>query len=135
MNVGEKICSYKERLNHKNFQDFGRAADVSGDWINELSKKSEIKVTDMNNIIKLCGYLGISIDQLVKDDEIEIIESKGLEIIDINNANDIGILIDNMIALLGREGIKMNNVNMNDKSKEVCKDALNVVKTLIKQHL
>ena len=69
MNVGEKICSFKEKLGHRNYQEFGRAADVSGDWINELSKKPEIKVTDMNNVIRLCGYLGITIDQLVKDDE------------------------------------------------------------------
>ena len=132
MNVGEKICLYKERLGHKNYQDFGRAADVSGDWINELSKKSEIKVTDMNNIIKICEYLGISIDQLVKDNE--SLKEESIKNIDINS-EDIGVLLNNMIILLQKEGVKMNNVAMNDKSREVCKDALNVVKTLVKQHL
>ena len=132
MNVGEKICLYKERLKHRNYQEFGRAADVSGDWINELSKKPEIKITDMNNVIKLCEYLKITIDQLVKDDE--TLEEEIIENIDLNS-EDIGILINNMIILLQKEGVKMNNVAMNDKSREVCKDALNVVKTLVKQHL
>ena len=132
MNVGEKICLYKERLGHKNYQDFGRAADVSGDWINELSKKSEIKVTDMNNIIKICEYLGISIDQLVKDNE--SLKEESIKNIDINS-EDIGVLLNNMILLLRKEGTKMDNVTMNEKSKEVCIDALNVVRTLVKQHL
>jgi len=132
VNVGEKICLYKERLGHKNYQDFGRAADVSGDWINELSKKSEIKVTDMNNIIKICAYLGISIDQLVKDNE--SLKEEIPEVIDVNS-EDISILINNMILLLRKEGTKMDNVTMNGKSKEVCIDALNVVRTLVKQHL
>jgi len=132
MNVGEKICLYKERLGHKNYQDFGRAADVSGDWINELSKKSEIKVTDMNNIIKICAYLGISIDQLVKDNE--SLKEENVEVVDLNS-EDIGVLLNNMILLLRKGGTKMDNVVMNEKSKEVCIDTLGVVRILVKQHL
>jgi len=136
MNVGEKICLYKDKLGHKNFQDFGRAANCSGSWLNDASKKDEIKqVNDMTNLINLCAYLKITIDAFLKNDEIEIIEAKELEIIDINKIEDIGIFINNMIVLLGRDGVKIDNVPMNEKSKEVCISALNVVKILVKQHL
>lgn len=134
LNIGEKICLFKERLSFRNFQEFGRAADVSGDWINELSKKSEIKVTDMNNIIKLSEYLGITIDQLVKNDEFNVGKIEDL-IVDINDTEDIGVLINNMILLLKKDEVKMNNVLMNEKSRKVCEDSLNVVKVLVKQHL
>lgn len=132
MNVGEKICLYKERLKFRNYQEFGRAADVSGDWINELSKKSKIKLTDMDNVVKLCGYLKISIDQLVKDDETE---SKFVENTDIKDIEDIGFLLNNMVQLLYKEEVKIDNVPMNDKAKQICIDSINVVRTLVKQHL
>lgn len=110
----------------------GRAADVSGDWINELSKKSKIKLTDMDNVVKLCGYLKISIDQLVKDDETE---SKFVENTDIKDIEDIGFLLNNMVQLLYKEEVKIDNVPMNDKAKQICIDSINVVRTLVKQHL
>jgi len=135
MNVGEKICLYKERLNFRDYQEFGRAVGISGNWINETSKKSEIKqINDLGYLVKLCKFLGITIDEFLRDDKIETGELNEIDIIDINS-EDIGILINNMIALLQKEGIKMNNVAMNEKSKEVCIDSLNVVKTLVKQHL
>ena len=133
MNVGEKVCLYKEKLNHRHFADFARAANCSVSWLNDISKKEEIKaVADMGNLVNLCAYLGVGIDDFLRNDEPskeEIIENIDL------NSEDIGILLNNMIYLLGREGIKMDNVVMNDKSREVCKDSLNVVKTLVRQHL
>jgi len=133
MNVGEKIRLYKERLAFKDYQEFGRAVGISGNWINETSKKSEIKqVNDLGYLVKLCGFLGITIDEFLKDDKIETDESIESNIID---SEDIGVLINNMIILLGRDGIKIDGMLMNDKSKEICIDSLAVVKTLVKQHL
>ena len=135
MNVGEKVFLFKERLNHKYFADFARAANVPPAWLNEIKDKEEIKqISDMSYLINLCSYLGITIDEFLRDDKIEIDELNEIDIIDINS-EDIGILLNNMIVLLRKDGIKINNVVMNDKSKEVCIDSLNVVKTLVKQHL
>ena len=135
MNVGEKICLYKERLNFRDYQEFGRAVGISGNWINETSKKSEIKqINDLGYLVKLCGFLGITIDEFLKDDKIETDESIESNIIDVNS-EDIGILINNMVVLLGREDVKIDGMLMSDKSKEICIDSLNVVKTLVKQHL
>lgn len=134
MNVGEKITSYKEKNDHANFQEFGRAADVSGDWIKELSKKTEIKVTDMNNVVKLCRYLGIQIEQLVINDEDDTKVIEDNIVID-ENSNDIGILLNQMVILMSRNELKMDGMPINDKAKQICKDALDVVRTLVKQHL
>ena len=135
MNVGEKVYLFKERLNHKYFADFARAANVPPAWLNEIKDKEEIKqISDMSYLINLCSYLGITIDEFLRDDKIEIDELNEIDIIDINS-EDIGILLNNMILLLGKDGIKINGMLMSDKSKEVCIDSLNVVKTLVKQHL
>ena len=135
MNVGEKICLYKERLNFRDYQEFGRAVGISGNWINETSKKSEIKqINDLGYLVKLCKFLGITIDEFLKDDKIETDELNEIDIVDVNS-EDIGVLINNMIVLLGRDGIKIDGMLMSDKSKEICVDSLAVVKTLVKQHL
>ena len=133
MNVGEKVFLFKERLNHKYFADFARAANVPPAWLNEIKDKEEIKqISDMSYLINLCSYLGMTIDDFLRNDDVS--KEEITEVIDVNS-EDIGILINNMIVLLQKDGIKINNVAMNEKSKEVCIDSLNVVKTLVKQHL
>jgi len=133
MNVGEKVFLFKERLNHKYFADFARAANIPPAWLNEIKDKEEIKqISDMSYLINICSYLGMTIDDFLRNDD--VIKEEIPEVIDLNS-EDIGILINNMILLLRKEGTKMNNVNMNDKSREVCINSLNVVKTLVKQHL
>ena len=133
MNVGEKVFLFKERLNHKYFADFARAANVPPAWLNEIKDKEEIKqISDMSYLINLCSYLGMTIDDFLRNDD--IIKEEIPEVIDLNS-EDIGVLLNNMILLLRKEGTKIDNVIMNEKSKEVCIDSLNVVKTLVKQHL
>jgi len=133
MNVGEKVFLFKERLNHKYFADFARAANVPPAWLNEIKDKEEIKqISDMTYLINLCSYLGMTIDDFLSNND--VIKEEIPEVINVNS-EDIDILINNMIVLLRKDGIKINNVVMNDKSKEVCIDSLNVVKTLVKQHL
>jgi len=133
MNVGEKVFLFKERLNHKYFADFARAANVPPAWLNEIKDKEEIKqISDMSYLINLCSYLGMTIDDFLRNDD--VIKEEIPEVIDLNS-EDIGVLLNNMILLLRKEGTKIDNVIMNEKSKEVCIDSLNVVKTLVKQHL
>lgn|GEM_PF-2339539 len=136
MNVGEKICSFKDKLEHKNFQDFGRAAKVSGDWINELSKKDKIKVTDMDNVINLCEYLGISINQLVVNDESEVNQFQDVDIANIpDSCDDIGVLLNELSTLVTKENIKMDGILMDERSKQIFRDSLYATRTLTKQHL
>jgi len=133
MNVGEKVYLFKERLNHKYFADFARAANVPPAWLNEIKDKEEIKqISDMAYLINLCSYLGMTIDDFLRNDD--VLKEEIAEVIDVNS-EDISILLNNMIILLRKEGTKMDNVTLNEKSKEVCINSLNVVKTLVKQHL
>jgi len=39
VNVGEKVCLYKEKLEFRDYQEFGRTAGVSGNWLLELNNK------------------------------------------------------------------------------------------------
>ena len=135
MNIGEKITSYKEKLGFKNYQDFSKAAGLSGEWLLEASKKQELKVVDVNNLIKICGYLGVTIEQLIVDDNsINISEGNATE--NITDPDDIGTLLNELVdSLSNKEGCKLDGVLMNNKSKEICKDSLEVVRILIKQHL
>ena len=135
MNIGEKITSYKEKLGFKNYQDFSKAAGLSGEWLLEASKKQELKVVDVNNLIKICGYLGVTIEQLIVDDNSMNI-SEGNTTGNITDPDDIGYLLNKMVVCLdNKEGCKLDGVLMNDKCREICKDSLGVVRTLVKQHL
>jgi len=135
MNVGEKIIAFKDKLEHSNFQDFGRSAKVSGDWINELSKKQKIKVTDMDNVINLCDYLGITINQLVVNDEDKSPNVIEQDVFTDEDPNDIGVLLNKLTILLSQDDCKLSGVAMSDKARQICLDSLNVAYTLTKQHL
>lgn len=134
MDIGEKVSLYKERLGFKNYQLFGNAAGVSGSWLLDLSKKESVTFVDMGNLIKLCDYLSISIDQLVKDD-IQLPISQITEIKHIVDCDDIGIALDELITLLDSDNIKMYGSELPKQSKEIGKASLDVVKTLMKQYL
>ena len=135
LNIGEKINLYKEKLNHKNFQDFGRAANCSGDWLNDLSKAEEIKVVSMHNLINLCDYLGVTINQLVVNDEVGISNSQDIEVNHITDCDDIGILLRELATIANSLELKMDGVLMNTRAKAIFKDSLYAVTTLVKQHL
>lgn len=137
MNIGEKISIYKERLGFKNYGEFGKAVGIPGNWVNELSKKEEIKqINDMGYLIKLCDYLGIAINQLIINDNGKIDDYESIDITNINEeCDDIGILINKIVTLLDKPNIKMDGMLLNNKAKQICKDALEVVKALTRQHL
>lgn len=138
LNVGEKVCLYKEKLNHQHFSDFARAANCSIAWLNDISKKNEIKaIADMGNLVNLCSYLGVMIDEFLKNDEIDVSKFENVELLNKNElTDDIEVLLHQMAVLLTqKEGCKIGGVIMNDKAKEVCLDSLQVLKTLVGQHL
>lgn len=137
MNVGEKISLFKERLGFRNFQEFGKAVGVSGDWINELSKKTEIKITDVSNLYMLCKSLDISIEQLIKNDE----EKQLVETVDVKNinitteCNDINVVINEVVNLLEKEDITIEGKLLNNHAKQILRDSLKVAIMLAKQNL
>lgn len=137
MNVGEKISLFKERLGFRNFQEFGKAVGVSGDWINELSKKTEIKITDVSNLYMLCKSLDISIEQLIKNDE----EKQLVETVDVKNinitteCNDINVVINEVVNLLEKEDITIEGKLLNNHAKQIFRDSLKVAIMLAKQNL
>jgi DNA-binding Xre family transcriptional regulator len=136
MNVGEKVSLYKDKLGFKNYQEFGKTVGVSGDWINELSKKDEIKFIDMNNLTKLCSYLNVTIDQLVRNDDVSPMSNKAAALLNINeNCNDIGAVFNEIVLLLDKEDIRLDGILLNDVAKQACKDALDVVRIVARQYL
>lgn len=133
MNVGEKVSLYKEKLGFKNFQEYGKAIGVSGEWLLNLSKTKDAKTIDVNNFLKVSNYFGISINDLLTDDESS--DSKIVESVNIDN-NDIGVIIGELIAFLDKkESIRIDGILLNDKAKKTCIDSLEVTKMLVKQCL
>ena len=135
MNIGEKITSYKEKLNFRDYKEFSMAAGVNNSWLLELSKKSDIQMIDIHNLVKLSDYLNIDIRQLVIDDEVvetDIMDQ--IKYID-ESCDDISTLINELILLMDKDNIKIDGCLLTDGAKLICKDALKVVKDLTKQHL
>jgi len=133
MNIGEKITSYKEKLNFRDYKEFSSAAGVSNSWLLELSKKTEVLTIDINNLVKLCEYLNVDVQQLIKDDVFE--ESDSISVNHIIDCNDIGILLKELATLANQTELKMDGVVMNTRAKAIFKDSLYAVTMLVKQHL
>lgn len=137
MNINEKISLYKDILDLKSYQEFGEEAEVSGDWINELSKKDELKLVDIQKLIKLCNYLGITVEQFIEDDVTlnnNAKTNKEIKNID-DSCNDIGTLINEMVTILDEDGITIDGKPLNHRAKKMCIDALEITKMLTKQYL
>lgn len=119
LNVGEKICLYRIKLKHKNFQEFAEAADVPGGWLLDLSKKQKINNVNMDYLLNLCNYLKITINQLMENDDLDLTNMIKSIIKVINYDNDI----------------KMDGHSLNEKAKQVLKDALDISIDLVRQYL
>lgn len=69
MTIGEKITLLKESARFKNYQDFGKAVGLSGDWLLDLSKKQEVSTIDITRLIKIADYFNVTLDWLLKDND------------------------------------------------------------------
>jgi len=91
---------------------------------------------DINNLIKLCDYFNIEIGQLIKDEDADANINQVSERMHIDKeCNDIGVIFDEIPLMLNQDVAKINGILLNDKSKQICKDGLEVLKMLIKQYL
>lgn len=132
MNIGEKIQLLFERSGYKNYADWGKAMGLPGDWLNELKKKVTIKIIDIERIIKIANYNQVSIDWLLKDhnDDNYIIDNRN-DLAD----NDIINMLNQIQNQLKNEDVKFNGYVMNEESKQLTCDAIDILKGLVRNNL
>jgi hypothetical protein len=132
MNIGEKIQLLFKRSGYKNYADWGRAMGLPGDWLNELKKKVTIKIIDIERIIKIANYNQVSIDWLLKDhnDDNYIIDNRN-DLAD----NDIINMLNQIQNQLKNEDVKFNGYVMNEESKQLTCDAIDILKGLVRNNL
>lgn len=132
MNIGEKIQLLFERSGYKNYANWGKAMGLPGDWLNELKKKVTIKIIDIERIIKIANYNQVSIDWLLKDhnDDNYIIDNRN-DLAD----NDIINMLNQIQNQLKNEDVKFNGYVMNEESKQLTCDAIDILKGLVRNNL
>jgi transcriptional regulator with XRE-family HTH domain len=107
------------------------SANVPNGWLLDLSKKSKIINVNMDYLLNLCNYLGITINQLIEDEDTEEIK----EVENLDNT-DIGYIIKVIIDKLDKDDpVTMDGQLLNNQAKAICKDSLQVVKSLTRQYL
>lgn len=131
MTIGQKIGMLKNNSGYKNYQELGKVIGVSGDWLNDLSKKDNITTIDITRLIKIAEYFNISLDWLLKDenDNYVVDIQQGL------SENDIGIMIDKVQEKIAEGNNQLYGIAMTKESEQIAVDALDIVKNLIKQNL
>jgi len=131
MNIGQKINTLFERSGYKNYADWGKAMGLPGDWLLDMKKKDTIKTVDITRLITIANYNQISIDELLKDND-------GNYIIDMQNDlddNDIYRMLNEIQNQLQENEVNFNGFSMNQQSKDIAYDAIEVLKGLIKSNL
>ena len=130
MNIGKKIVALKEGSGFKNYQEFGAAVGINGDWINELSKKDIIQTVDITRLIKICDYFNVTLEWLLSDkNNCTFSLMEGVAFDDICN-----MLNQIEVRLKGRNNA-FNGCPMNEHSVELAKESVGIIKALIKQNL
>lgn len=132
MNYGEKLIRLKESTGEKHWSKYGNLIGVSGDWLAEQSKKDAVQtIIDISRLIKVVEYHGVTLDYLLRDDEAE----SGVVVSDELADNDIAKMINDIIKQLDGSEVKFNGYLMDDSCKEITRDALDILKGLIKNSL
>jgi transcriptional regulator with XRE-family HTH domain len=131
MTIGEKITLLKESAGFKNYQDFGKAVGLSGDWLLDLSKKQGVSTIDMTRLIKIADYFNVTLDWLLKDNDNNYIIDVKKDLAE----DDIGVMLDNIKNKISEGNTKFYGYSMNNEVSKLANDAIDVVKKLIKQNL
>jgi len=131
MTIGEKITLLKESARFKNYQDFGKAVGLSGDWLLDLSKKQEVSTIDITRLIKIADYFNVTLDWLLKDNDNDYIIDVKKDLAE----DDIGIMLDNIQNKINEGNAKFYGYSMNNEVSKLANDAIDIVKKLIKQNL
>ena len=131
MTIGEKIALLKESAGFKNYQNFGNAVGLSGDWLLDLSKKQEVSTIDITRLIKIADYFNVTLDWLLKDNDNDYIIDVKKDLAE----DDIGIMLDNIQNKINEGNAKFYGYSMGNEASKLANDAIDIVKKLIKQNL
>jgi len=131
MTIGEKITLLKESARFKNYQDFGKAVGLSGDWLLDLSKKQDVSTIDITRLIKIADYFNVTLDWLLKDNDNNYIIDVKKDLAE----DDIGVMLDNIKNKISEGNTKFYGYSMNNEVSKLANDAIDIVKKLIKQNL
>jgi len=131
MAIGEKIALLKESAGFKNYQEFGKAVGLSGDWLLDLSKKQDVSTIDITRLIKIADYFNVSLDWLLKDNDNNYVIDVKKDLAE----DDIGVMIDNIKDKISEGNAKFYGYFMNNEVSKLANDAIDIIKKLIKQNL
>ena len=131
MTIGEKIALLKESAGFKNYREFGKAVGLSGDWLNDLSKKQDISTIDITRLIKIADYFNVTLDWLLKDNDNDYIIDVKKDLAE----DDIGIMFDNIQNKINEGNAKFYGYSMSNETSKLANDAIDIIKKLIKQNL
>lgn len=131
MTIGEKIALLKESAGFKNYQEFGKAVGLSGDWLLDLSKKQDISTIDITRLIKIADYFNVNLDWLLKDNNDNYIIDVKKDLAE----DDIGVMIDNIKNKISEGNAKFYGYSMSNEVSKLANDAIDIIKKLIKQNL
>jgi len=138
MNIGEKIANYKEKLGFPHYAGFAKAIGVTDSFILGLSKKTsinEMTAVNVEHLKKVADYLGITVDELLRDKTC-IFENKIIqEVKFLNGCDDVGTAISELQSIINKKDIKIDGMPMNADSKQIFIDILDILRIMTKQKL
>lgn len=130
MAIGQKIALLKDSKGFKNYQKFGEAVGVPGDWLNELSKKDEISTVDINRLLKISQYFNLSLDWFfIEDDKCIIEKPENL------TEDDIGVMLNQIQDKVEMGNSKFYGYVVKKDLEDLIIESVNIVKEIIKTNL
>lgn len=131
MTIGEKISLLKESAGFRNYQEFGKAVGLSGDWLLDLSKKQDVSTIDITRLIKIADYFNVTLDWLLKDNDNNYIIDVKKDLAE----DDIGVMLDNVQNKINEGNTKFYGYFMSNEVSKLAYDSIDIIKKLIKQNL
>ena len=130
MNIGKKISFIKENMGYKNYQEFGKAVGLPGDWLVDLSKKETVQTVDVTRLIVIVKFFDVTLDWLLEDEKEDTPIAKS-NLPD----DDIGIMLDNIkIKIKEGKDNKFYGCSMH-KVSQLAYDSIETIIKLIKSNL
>ena len=130
MNIGKKISFIKENMGYKNYQEFGKAVGVNGDWLVDLSKKETVQMVDVTRLIVIVEHFGVTLDWLLEDEKEDTPTAKSNL-----SEDDIGVMLDNIKTKIKEEkDNKFYGYSMHKISK-LAYDGIDTITKLLKSNL
>lgn len=129
MNFGEKLIKLKDSKNIKYFADYGKLVGVSGDWLNDNSKKDFPQILNIPNLIRIAHHHKISLDYFFAEDD-EIINFIKTDLPE----DDIGMMLDKIQEQLKNQ-TNFYGSKMSTECNQIASDSIDVVKQIIHSNI